>query len=70
MIPAGYYVGMGNTIYRVTVNKAGTRAYAQKMIVTDGEVEWVYQGGLGVDLLLSPLAVREVSRLVREAVAA
>ena len=74
-VEPGYYLSIDNDIIKVTVNKAGTRSYAQRMVFAADEngckiLEWVYQPGLGVDLLITALGARDVSRRVREAVAA
>lgn len=75
MVEAGYYLDIDGNIIRVTVNKAGTRSYAQRMVTgadADGVkiIDWVYQPGLGVDLLIVPLTARAVSKRIRDAVAA
>ena len=74
-LPPGHYLDDRGDVIRVTVNRAGTRSYAQRMVLTadaDGVaiVEWEYCPGLGRDLLLTDLTPREVSRRVRAAIAA
>ena len=74
-VSPGYYATVGGGIIRVVANRAETRVYAQRMVVTADSngckiIEWVYTPGLGIDLLITPLPIREVSRQVRTAVAA
>lgn len=69
-IEPGYYLDIDNRVIRVAATKTGDRVHAQRMVLVDGRIGWVYQHGLGVDLIITPLTAREVSRRVREAVAA
>jgi len=67
--PPGYYISDRNYVIRVVRNRADTRSYAERMILTADDdgcviIGWQYEPGLGRDLLLSDLSIPEVSRRV------